>query len=458
MIILKFGGTSVGSPENIKRVIDIVRRAQEKESCVVVVSAFTKVTDQLILLSRAAVRKESYDDSLGLLSLRHLDAVRALIPVQAQPQLLARMKELLNELSDVLRGIVLIGECSPATHDVVVSFGERLSSLCIAHVLTSAGVESEQLDTRSVVRTDATYGNARVDLDATYGLVRAFFSTVHPLIVATGFIGSTYDGRTTTLGRGGSDYTASLFGAALSASRIEIWTDVDGVMTSDPRKVSDARIVSQMTYEEAMELSYFGAKVIYYPTMIPARDYHIPIIIKNTFNPSAPGTVISHTQNEDHPPVTAITSVSPVVLLQVKGVGLIGERGMAGRTFGALARASVNAILISQASSEYSICVAIAAADRERASDALNTEFELEMIQKRVEPVAAENESAIIAVVGECMREMPGTAGRIFSAVGNAGVNVRAIAQGSSELNISLVVPESGKDKAILAIHNEFFR
>lgn len=457
MIVKKFGGTSVGSSENIKKVITIIQRTHADERCIVVVSAFTGVTDQLLSLCRVAVSKESYEQSLSEFENRHLDVVRELISVAEQPRLRAQLNELFSDLSNILRGISLIGECSDATRDAAVSFGERLSATCIAAALNDSGLPAHALDTRLVVRTDAAFGNAHVDFDATYDLIRAYVQQHDGLIVATGFIAATADGRTTTLGRGGSDYTASLLGAALRASAIEIWTDVDGVMTADPRKVPAARVVDQMTYEEAMELSYFGAKVIYYPTIIPARAHHIPLLIKNTFAPDDPGTRLSNEQSSAHVLVSAITSLSPIVLLQVKGIGLIGSRGMASRVFDSLARANVNIILISQASSEYSICIGITAEEKKQACAALNNEFEYEMSKKLIEPIVAENESAIVAVVGAGMRQTPGIAGRVFSAVGKHGISVRAIAQGSSELNISLVVPEKDKDEALRAIHDEFF-
>ncbi|MBI4252761.1 aspartate kinase [Candidatus Uhrbacteria bacterium] len=457
MKILKFGGTSVGTPESIRKVIEIVRAAAADESCVVVVSAFTKVTDKLIDVCEASALGGDYQASLQELERRHVEAVSELISFADQSSLVAEVKASCNELADILRGLSLLGELTPRARDLVMSFGERLSATVIAAALKGGGLPATLLDARECIKTDSQYGHAQVLFAETVSLVRRYFHERRSVTVVTGFIASTIDGHTTTLGRGGSDYTASILGAALDASAIEIWTDVDGVMTADPRIVPQARRIRKTTYEETMELSYFGAKVIYYPTIIPAREHHIPLVIKNTFNPDALGTNIGDEPSSDHSPVTAITSVAPIVLLQIKGVGLIGTKGMARRVFGALADATINVILISQASSEYSICIAIAAHEKDHALATLASEFELEIIQKRIDPICAENESAIIAVVGARMRETPGTVGRVFSAVGSRKINVRAIAQGSSELNISFVVSESDKEEAIRAIHDEFF-
>ncbi len=457
MKVLKFGGTSVGSPENIKKVLNIVRTSHASEPCIVVVSAFTQVTDELIALARTAAQRVEYVASFERLESRHFEAVRALVSVQEQPSLLARIKKLTNELSDILKGISLIGELTPQTQDLIMSFGERLSATCIGAACVSDGIQAEALDARSCVLTDDHFGGAGVHLEETYATIKRYFSVPRPVTIVTGFIGATADGHTTTLGRGGSDYTASLVGAALGVSVIEIWTDVDGFMTADPRIVPTAQYVSHMTYEEAMELSYFGAKVIYYPTIHPAYTSHIPLVIKNTFHPDAPGTLISQVENPLHLPVTAVTSTCDVALIRIQGIGLVGVAGTARRVFRALGAASINVILISQASSEYSICVAVDSSAKERARSALNEEFTLEINKKSIEPVVVENTSAIIAVIGVNMRKTPGTAGRIFSAIGREKMNIKAIAQGSSELNISFVVDQHDRERALQVVHAEFF-
>ncbi len=458
MKILKFGGTSVGSPESIKKVIEIVRAAHSQEPCVVVVSAFTKVTDQLIVLALAAVQRSDYSVLLSELEARHFEAVRSLVTVQEQPALVARMKELCNELADVLKGVSLVGELTLQTKDLIMSFGERLSATCISAAFSSTGILADFLDTRPIVKTDSHFGSAGIVYDETYENIKAYFNHERPLMIVTGFIGSTSDGHTTTLGRGGSDLTASLFGAALDVSVIEIWTDVDGVLTADPSVVEGARHVTHMTYEEAMELSYFGAKVIYYPTIYPAFKKNIPLVIKNTFKPDAPGTVISQSENVSPLPVTGITSMGSVALVRIQGVGLVGVAGTARRVFQVLGGANINVILISQASSEYSICVAIDSATKEKAREVLNNEFAFEIQKNVVEPVVVENTNAVISVIGVHMRKSAGTAGRIFSAIGREGINIAAIAQGSSELNISFVVDENNRNNALRAVHNEFFQ
>jgi len=455
--ILKFGGTSVGSPENIKKVIEIVRTSCENDTCIVVVSAFTKVTDRLIAIAQTAAQRNEYTQSLTELEARHFEAVRSLVSVQAQPSQIADMRCLCNELEDVLKGIFLTGELTLRTQDLVLSFGERLSAMCVAAGLTSDGLQANMVDARSFVRTDARFGSANVLHDKTYACMQAGDFFAGSVAVVTGFIGSTEDGHTTTLGRGGSDLTASLLGVALAADCVEIWTDVDGILTADPRIVPDAKCVDRITYEEAMELSYFGAKVIYHPTLLPVRDAHVPILIKNTFNPSAPGTLIGDNGCADHLPIVGISSVCNGAVLRIQGVGLVNVAGTARRVFKALGKESINVILISQASSEYSICLLIDAQARERAQAVLNEEFALEIGRQSVDPVIAEDNSAVIAVIGSQMHHTPGTAGRVFDAVGRAGVNIKAIAQGSSEINISFVVTGEDCDHAIRAVHNEFF-
>lgn len=457
MKILKFGGTSVGTPESIKKVIEIVRDAATGESRAVVVSAFTKVTDQLIALCEASARGDEYQGSLQELERRHFEVGRELISPIDQSTTLAQVKALCNELVDILHGLSLLGELTPRARDLVMSFGERLSATIIAAALNGSGCPATLLDARECIKTDADYGHAHVLITETSRHVQNFFSENQPLTVVTGFIASTVDGHTTTLGRGGSDYTASILGAALDASVVEIWTDVDGIMSADPSIVPNARYVTQMTYEEAMELSFFGAKVLYYPTVTPARERHIPLLIKNTFNPDAPGTLIVNQEQSQSVPVTAITSTGEIALLQVRGSGLIGTTGMARRVFEALSAKGVNIILISQGSSQYSICIAIRTRDASASVAGIEESFELEIERKRIERPHVENANAIIAVVGIHMRENPGIAGRIFSAVGRRNINIRAIAQGSSELNISFVVAEDDKEEAIRAIHEEFF-
>jgi aspartokinase/homoserine dehydrogenase 1 len=455
MIIYKFGGSSVGTPDRIAGIITLLRQQPVRA---VVFSAFSGVTDQLIAMARrAAAGMPEYADDLAQLERRHLDAIRELVNVHQQSNTTAIVKTTLNELEDILQGVFLIRECSPKTLDLVQSFGERLSNFIISRALVSAELPCEYLDARRVVRTDPSFGGAQVRFPETDAAIRAHFQA-HPLLqIVTGFVGATSDGETTTLGRGGSDYTASIFGAALGADEVHIWTDVDGVLTADPRKVPNAFSQPDMTYTEALEMSHFGAKVIYPPTIQPLMQAGIPIRIRNTFRPEASGTWITRQARPNPDPIRGITSISQVGLIRVEGAGMIGVAGVAQRIFGALARNGISVILISQASSEQSVCFAVAPEAASRAVDVLEAEFDYERSSGRVSRILADTEHAIVAIVGENMRQVPGIAGRVFQALGNSGVNVAAIAQGSSELNISIVISRSDEAKALRAIHDAFF-
>ncbi len=424
----------------------------------VVVSAFSGVTDQLIRMAREAESGSSaHTDQFRQLELRHLEAIRKLVHVHQQSNTTALVKLMLNELEDVLQGVQLIRECSPRTLDFVLGFGERLSAFIISRAFASADVPAEYLDARTVLRTNARFGAAMVDMPATTEALRTHFQAHPALQVVTGFIGSTAAGESTTLGRGGSDYTASILGAALGADEVHIWTDVDGVLTADPRKVPNAFLQAELSYVEAMEMSHFGAKVIYPPTIQPLMAAGIPIRIRNSFNPAHPGTKVTAQAAPDPHPIRGITSIPRVALLQVEGAGMAGVAGVAQRIFGAMARAGISVILISQASSEQSVCFAVAPGDAGAAVDALNAEFEFERQTGRIARIQVDDQQAILAVVGENMRHTPGISGRLFSALGQNGVNVTAIAQGSSELNISIVVPAADETKALRVIHDAFF-
>jgi aspartokinase/homoserine dehydrogenase 1 len=459
--LLKFGGSSVGSPDRIRSIVTLVTDPSRYEPGSVrgvVVSAFQGVTDGLITIAKRAAAKDArYRELLIELSGRHLEAVQELIPAATRSGVLASVKVLVNELEELLASIEVVGECSNRTLDQVMSFGERLSACIVAQAFVAAGHHAEILDSRSMVLTNDTFGNALVRRPATYQAIAQHFEKHPSLCIITGFIGSAPDGATTTLGRGGSDLTASLFGAALEVDEIEIWTDVDGMLTSDPRKVSKAFTIPEVTFEEAMELSHFGAKVIYPPTMQPAIDAHIPIAIKNTLRPSATGTrIVEH--HVHHPyPITGISSISSLALLRLQGSGMVGVSGTAARFFKALADGAINVILITQASSEHTICCAINPGGVEAAKRAVANEFALEIQAGLIDPLFVEEGLSSISVVGENMRHSPGISGRVFSALGSNGVNVVAIAQGSSERNISAVISASDESKALNAIHDEFF-
>lgn len=455
MIIYKFGGSSVGTPDRIKGIIDLLR---DNPVRAVVFSAFSGVTDQLISTARrAAAGIPEYVEEVRQLERRHLDAVRELVAVHQQSNASAVVKMTLNELEDILQGVFLIRECSPKTLDFIQSFGERLSNFIISRALTSSNLPCEYLDARTVIRTDATFGAALVQFPETNALIQAHFAS-HPLMqIVTGFIGSTASGDTTTLGRGGSDYTASILGAALQAGEVHIWTDVDGVMTADPRKVPNAFTQPEMTYIEALEMSHFGAKVIYPPTIQPLMQANIPIRIRNTFFPTGTGTLITNLASVNPDPIRGISSIGQVGLLRVEGAGMIGVAGVAQRIFGTLARNGISVILISQASSEQSVCFAVAPDMAQKAVEVLVAEFTTERELGRIARITADTDTSIIAVVGENMRNVPGIAGRVFQALGQNGVNVMAIAQGSSEFNISVVLSRADESKALRAIHDAFF-
>jgi aspartokinase/homoserine dehydrogenase 1 len=460
MNILKFGGTSVGTVESVRRVVDIIKqRDQEDAKRVVVVSAFGGVTDQLIeIASRASSGKSDYRDMLSQLEKRHIDTINALLPASGRSDLLTDFKITLNELEDILQGVSLTRELTAKTLDLIVGFGERFSAGILASVLNSNEVESTYLDTRSIIKTDNHFGSARVLTAETYQNIRSYVAEHnHNVIVATGYIASTINDESTTIGRGGSDYTASLFGAALEADAIEIWTDVDGLMTADPKKVEHAFSVEHASYEEAMELSHFGARVIYPPTIQPALRSGIPIWIKNTFRPEHPGTLITKKTGERGTVIRGISSIDQVSLITIKGSGMIGVTGVASRIFGALADKRINIILITQSSSEHTITLAVLPSEADRAKSAIREEFEEEFDADSIDEIEVENDLSVIAVVGDNMRQIPGIAGRVFQALGRNGINISAIAQGSSERNISFVVDRKNEKKAMNTLHDAFF-
>lgn len=459
MRVLKFGGTSVGTPEAIKGLLHILRGYYQRgERFSVVFSAFSKVTDTLIdMATRAGKGDQSYLDVLDNVRNRHFEAIEQLLDPANRAPVETHIAANFEALANVLQGIFLLHEVSPRSLDFVVSFGERNSAFIVAHAMQQAGIPTQFLDARTVIRTDAQFGSAKVDFETTNQLVQTHYQN-HPQVQAvTGFIGSTADGLTTTLGRGGSDYTAAIIGAALQAEAIEIWTDVDGVLTADPRRVKKAFTLPTMTYREAMEMSHFGAKVIYPPTIQPALAQGIPLVIKNTFNPDFPGTFISTSADAGDHPVKGISSINQISLLTLQGSGLFGVPGIAARLFGAMAQAGVNIVLITQGSSESSITFAVSPGQANTAKKAVEKEFSYELRAQLVEPVKIESDLSVVAIVGEGMRYLPGISGRLFQALGKNGINVVAIAQGSSELNISVVVPASDETKALNAIHEAFF-
>lgn len=459
MKVLKFGGSSVGTPERIKGLINILKAYHARgDRFTVVFSAFSGVTDSLLDMSRrAAAGDESWRESFEKFAKRHQDAIFELVGGEGRVQIAAEMERSHQSLANMLSGVFLVREASSRTMDYVVSFGERSSSFIIAAAIRQAGIPAAYLDARKVIKTNDNFVNAKVDFATTYPLIKDYYAERTDVQVVTGFIGSTADGLTTTLGRGGSDYTAAIIAAGLDADVIEIWTDVDGVLTADPRKVKKAFTIPKMTYAEAMEMSHFGAKVIYPPTLQPALQKRIPLYIKNTFNPDFEGTYITEYRDPSGHAVTGISSINKVAMLTLQGGGMFGVPGIAGRLFGSLADAGISVILITQGSSEHSITFAIPPEVAAKAKQQVASEFEYEIEKGLVEPLKIEENLSVIAIIGENMRYRPGIAGRMFQALGKNGVNVVAIAQGSSELNISVVVASTDEGKAMNALHEAFF-
>jgi bifunctional aspartokinase / homoserine dehydrogenase 1 len=459
MQVLKFGGSSVANAENIQKVIAIVRKAVQKDKTIVVVSALGGVTDQLLQIGAfAAVGNDTYKQEIKALEQKHLDTVRLLLPISEQSATLSWVKQQLNELENLCDGIFLLGELSPRIKDRVASYGELLSSYIIAATGNASGISNQWTDSRKLITTNAQYGNAVVQFEKTNTAIQNFIkdSKVN-VYIAPGFIAADEKGYTTTLGRGGSDYTGAIYAAAVDATDLEIWTDVSGMMTADPRLVLHPKHIERISYQEAMELSHFGAKIIYPPTIQPVMKKEIPVWIKNTFEPDALGTIIEGrvTHNEDI--IRGISSIGAISLLSLEGSGMIGIPGFSKRLFEALAAQQVNVILITQSSSEHSICVGINERDAIVAQQIVDTAFDYEIQTGKVDPVKVENGLSIVALVGEQMKSHPGISGKMFGALGRNGINVRAIAQGSSEKNISAVLSATDVKKAINVLHEAFF-
>ena len=459
MRVMKFGGSSVGTPGRIKHVMGIIADARKRHRNIVAVfSAFEGITDQLIGTSRVAARGDrKYLAGLGAIKKRHREALADLVPARRRGRIEAFARERFADLSDVLHGVFYTKELTNRTLDYVMSFGEILSSSIIAEALQAKGIPCEFLDSRHLIKADDRFGNGRVKYDLTYRNIRAYFRKHHGLQIACGFIASTTDNDTVTLGRGGSDFSASLYGAALNAREIEIWTDVDGVMTADPRKVEKAFSIPRMTFEEAMEMSHFGAKVIHPPTMQPALDRNIPLRIKNTFHPEFPGTLIGRRDTSGTFSIKGISSIDEISLLRVQGSGMVGIAGIGRRIFSALATQEINVLMVTQASSEYSLCLAVLPQFAQAAKHLIEEELRYEMRDRQIDGVLIEPNLSAVAIVGENMRKTTGISGKLFQALGKNGINVVAIAQGSSELNISTVVAKADEAKALNTLHDAFF-
>ncbi|WP_149276350.1 bifunctional aspartate kinase/homoserine dehydrogenase I [Pareuzebyella sediminis] len=458
MKVLKFGGTSVANANTIFSVKDIVAQTAA-DKIIVVVSAFGGITDLLLQGARqAAQQDETYKSVLQEIEDRHLSTAKELIAINAQSKVLSKVKSELNTLETLLDGAYLIGEITPKLSDKIVSYGELLSSYIISEYLIQENLDARQVDSRTIIKTDDINGRATVDFKLTNDNCVHFFSEVpQSIVVMPGFIASSKNGNSTTLGRGGSDYTAAIIAAALDAEVLEIWTDVSGMYTANPKLVKQAKAIPHISFEEAMELSHFGAKVLYPPTIQPVLAKGISIHIKNTFQAEDAGTLITKSKNEKGKTVRGITHVGDMALLSLEGPGMVGIPGISKRFFEVLSQAGISVVFITQASSEHSICVGISASDIEYAVKTVNSAFEYEIERGRIKPVIAEKELAIIALVGDNMKHHQGLSGKMFSTLGRNNVNIRAIAQGASERNISAVIDQNDVKKALNSLHEEFF-
>jgi aspartate kinase len=460
--IMKFGGTSVGDAVCIRRAAEIVASAVRNASVVVVVSAMSGVTNRLIAAAHQSATgdKDGSDNLSDTLFNEHLAAAALLVTDESNcRELQAEFAQITSEVGNLCRGISLLRELTPRAHATVSSIGERLSARLMAATLRELGVRSVAIESREIIITDDQYLQAEPLMDQ----VRERAETrLRPLLadgvtpVVTGFIGATPEGTLTTLGRGGSDYSATTLGAALDAAEIIIWTDVDGVLTADPRLVPKARLLTEISYNEAAELAHFGANVLHPKTLRPVAEAEIPVWIRNSFAPENVGTRITRQGHPTEDGVRAITAINNVSLITIGGRGIVGVIGVAAKTFQAVASVRANVLLISQSSSENDICLIVDSVDAPQTLKALRATFAADLAHHNVEHITVDTEIAIVAVVGEKMRGTPGIAGRTFSAVGRRGINIIAIAQGSSEYNVSFVVAASEMREAVAAVHDEF--
>ena len=455
MKVMKFGGTSVGSVNSILSVKRIVESANEP--VIVVVSALGGITDKLINTSKMAAAGDSaYEGEFREIVYRHVEMIKEVIPAgEKQVSLQRQIGELLNELKDIFQGIYLIRDLSAKTSDTIVSYGERLSSIIVTELIDGA----KWFDSRTFIKTERKHSKHTLDTDLTNKLVKEAFQSIPKVSLVPGFISSDKTtGDVTNLGRGGSDYTAAIIAAALDAASLEIWTDVDGFMTADPRVISTAYTITELSYVEATELCNFGAKVVYPPTIYPVCHKNIPIIIKNTFNPDGVGTVIKQeVSNPQSKAIKGISSINDTSLITVQGLGMVGVIGVNYRIFKALAKNGISVFLVSQASSENSTSIGVRNADADLACEVLNEEFAKEIEMGEISPILAERDLATVAIVGENMKHTPGIAGKLFGTLGRNGINVIACAQGASETNISFVVDSKSLRKSLNVIHDSFF-
>lgn len=456
-VVLKFGGTSVGNAEAMVQVADIIHQ-NKAELKVVVASAMSGITDKLVLAGKLAEANDSnYLDVLQQIRQLHEYTVSKTIAPQSLSSVMSHVVSQLNEIDTIVEGICNIGEFSKRTQDKLMSFGETISSYILYEIVKSKNMPVQWLDSRELIVTDNTFGNAKVNFNTTNPLIQQKILNQKGVIILGGFIAKSEQQNITTLGRGGSDYTAAIIAGALQADLLKIWTDVSGMMTADPRYVSTSTVIDNISYGEAMELSHFGAKVIYPPTIQPVLSKKIPIVIKNTFKPNDKGTIISNEVNTQNKGVTGISAMNDMALITLQGSGMVGIPGFSKRLFGVLAQNRINVIFITQASSEHSITTGIAQSDVMTALQCIQQEFEYEIQSDKIEKPTHESDLSIIAIVGDNMRNHHNLSGTFFSVLGKNGINIRAIAQGSSEKNISAVILKKDVKKALQVTHQAFF-
>lgn len=463
MKILKFGGTSVANSQNILLVENIIKKESSKDNVVVIVSALHGITDLLINAAEyASVKNENYLQLLKNAEEKHLNLVKELIPVLEQSSLLSFVKKHFNDLEDLCNGVFVLGELTARIKDKIASYGEFLSSSIIAARLQQQELDCLWMNTAELIRTDSNFTHAKVNFKVTDDNFKNYFNKHrNHIFIGPGFIANDEKGHTTTLGRGGSDYSAAIIAAAIHAEELQIWTDVSGMMTADPRLASHAKPIAEISYHEAMELSHFGAKVIYPPSIQPVMVNNINLKIKNTFDPEAQGTLVSHNLNiSDHEKqqvAVGVSNMENIALLTLEGSGMIGIPGISAKLYQCLSQEKINVILITQGSSEHSITIAIHEKDMLAAEQAINSSFADDIDLKRVAPVKIETGLSIVALVGENMKSRSGVSAKMFGCLGNNGINIRTIAQGSSERNISVVIAQNDARKAVNVLHEEFF-
>ena len=460
MQVLKFGGTSVANAEAIQKVVEITSKSVDRDRTILVVSAIRGCTDSLVRIGNlASERDESYKDVIDDLQRQHHQIIKELLPVEKHDESREVCDSLFDSLRSIAQGVYLLGELSPTSLDAIQGFGELWSSKIIATKLASIGIATKWVDSRQIIRTICNNNKNVVDIQKTYSRVNAMIENnpITQLFVMPGFIASDKQGRTTTLGRGGSDYSASLFAVGCKARALEIWTDVPGMMTSNPKVVPTARTISNISYKAALELSHFGAKVIYPPTIQPVVAEGIPIYVKNTFDPQAYGTLIEKNPPRSKDSVIGISNSDNIALLSLEGSGMVGIPGFSSRLFETLSQNNINIILITQASSVHTMCIAVSEKDAEKAREAADRCFAYEISLGKLNPLKVEKGFSIVCLVGDDVLNQSGSTGRMLAALGNNSIPVRATAQGSSERNVSVIISSADTDAAIRTIHNEFF-